>query len=91
MGRMDLMDGRQLCAGQHRLDRTTAVLGDQIWVVAAAIADVEAPHFASRNSAPPAEEAMRRGQKLGTKDLDYVHSASRMMMSSSACSPTMKW
>ncbi len=89
--RVDLVDGGEFCAGQHRLDRTTAVLRDEIGVIAAAVADVEAPDFAFGDAALSTEEAVGNREQVGAQDFDLAHSASFMMMSSSACSPTMKW
>ena len=56
---MDLVDGRQLGAGQDRVDRAAAVLVDRRAVVAAAIADIEPCKLAGRNAAAAAEKAVR--------------------------------
>ena len=65
---MDLVDGHQPRAGQHRVDRAAAVLGDRGAVVAAAPADVEAGDHALRDAAAPAEEAVRHAVERGGAD-----------------------
>ena len=52
------MDRDQGCAGQHRLDRAAAILGDGRTVVVRAEADVEAGEYARRDAAFPTEEAV---------------------------------
>ena len=88
--RMDLMDGRKARIGQHGRDGASPILRDQLGIVAAAVADIQAPHFAPGNPAAPAEEAVRdRSQHLRAEDIDLAHTQARMMMSSSAWFPTM--
>ena len=87
--RMNLVDRGEACAGQHCLDRTPPILGDQLWIIAAAVAHVEAPHLALRDAASTAEEAVRQVAKDSRTDDVDGHKLARMMMSSSACSPTM--
>ena len=90
LGRMDLVHGRELGAGQHRGDRAPAVLVDRGAVVVAAVADVEPGELAGRNAAAAPEEAVREAAEARrANDFDAAHSACRMMMSSSAWSPTM--
>ena len=87
--RMNLVDGREACAGQDGIDRSPAVFGNQLRIVPASVADVEPPHLALRYTATTSEKAMRQMmQQLRTDDFDG-HRFARMMMSSSACSPTM--
>ena len=84
-----MMDRGKLRIGKDGTNGTHAILGDQIGVVAAAVADVQPPHLAPGNAAAPAEKAVRNGQEFRPKDVDFAHTQARMMMSSSACSPTM--
>ena len=89
VGRMDLVDCRKLGAWQKRCDGETAVAGDRLAIVVAAVSDVEARAFADRNPAAPAEEAVgQAAQADRAGDLD-AQSAFLMMISSSAWFPTM--
>ena len=64
---------------------------NRIAVVLASGADVQASEDSGGNTALAAKEAVREPVE-GSRpdDFDLAHSAFRMMMSSSACSPTMK-
>jgi hypothetical protein len=85
LGRMDLMDRRQLRIGQQGRYREAAVAGNRVAIVAAAVADVEASALANRDTAAAAEESVRElAEADGANDLNAVHSGFRMMMSSSA-------
>ena len=87
--RMNLVNSGEACAGQHCLDRTPSILRDHLRIIAAAVAHVEPPHLTLRDAAATAEEAVWQvAQDSRTDDFDG-HKLARMMMSSSACSPTM--
>jgi hypothetical protein len=87
--RVHLVDCRQAGPRKNGVDRAAAVLCDQLRVIAAAVTDIEPPHLVLRDAADTPEETMRQAcQDPGTDDFDG-HRLARMMMSSSACSPTM--
>ena len=84
LGGVNLMDRRELGVGQQSGNGEAAVAGDRLAVVVAAIADVEAGHFAHRHAAAPAEETVRElAEADGADDLD-AQRVFLMMMSSSA-------
>lgn len=88
---MDLVDGDEIRAGKNRLDRSFAVFGDRVGIVTAAVTHIQPPRFAFGNATASTEEAVRNAVETGgAKDVKAVQSFSRMMRSSSACSPTMK-
>lgn len=83
--RMNLVNGDKLRAGQERLFRAPAILVDGGAVVVAAVAHIQPGQFARRHAATPPKEAMRQSRQAPrADDFDGAHSASRMMMSSSA-------
>ena len=85
IGRMNLVDGDQLCVGKDGGDRSFAILEDRGAVVLAAVADVEPGNLAGRNAAATAEEPVRnRAEARRADGLDAGHSAFTMITSSSA-------
>jgi hypothetical protein len=71
IGRVDLVDRRELCIRQDRGNRAAPVLGDGLHLVCGAVADVEPGDRALRNTAAPAEKAVGEPcERLGADDLD---------------------
>src|SRR6185437_16308279 len=90
IGRMNLVDRRELGLGQDGGDGEASIAGNRLAIVIAAIADVEPRAFTDRNSAAASEESMRELAKADRPDdFHAAHSIFRMMMSSSAWLPTM--
>jgi len=72
-------------------DRKPAIARNHFRIVAAAETDIEPRAIAHGHAAAAPEESVRQSpQADSANDLDFAQSNFRMMMSSSACSPTMK-
>ena len=85
IGRMDLMDCRELGLRIDRGNGKAPVPFDRLGIVITAEADVEPGAFADRDAATTAEEPVRQlPQADRPDDFNVAQSAFRMMMSSSA-------
>ena len=74
LGRMDLVDGDQSCAGGDRFRRQAPVLLDRSAVVIAPKSDIEAGKLTRGNAAAPSKEAMGQAAKQRRADDLDAHS-----------------
>jgi len=91
VGGMNLVNGRERSFGEDRGDSEAAITLDCLAVVTASETDVQPFADTDGNAPASSKEAMRQLTKANRpNDFDAAQSTFRMMMSSSACFPTMK-
>lgn len=84
IARMDLIDSRQLRAGQDRVARAPAILGDGGGIVLRSGADVQPRNDARGDApAPPQKAVGDSAQRAGAMNLHRAHSAHAHSRSSS--------